>query len=137
MDNDFIKKIMESSYDFDDATTNTRNIETLKNALVEKAKYSYMRNYRREEVEDAFMEALLYAYKRCLTDEEYKNNLSVSSITHKMREIAKRTKFKENGYNTRGNKYKWGRAYHIQNSYDKYGDNTIESMPEDYDWREH
>lgn len=84
MDKTVIRKLMDLEYDIKGKNTDgtyVYDVESARNRVVGSLARGKMRNYTREEVEDAFMDAMMYAYERCKTDEKYAKDLSVSSVT--------------------------------------------------------
>lgn len=96
--------------------------------IVSKAKWSFLRAYTFEEIEDALMDALFIAAEKCSRNKEYDAKLSISSITYLMRICAFRTKARATGLNLDGNVPADGRNLHIANMYDKDGNNIIEEL---------
>lgn len=124
-----IKELMAMTYDIVNPKTEKLDPSSARLRIVDQAKRGYMRSYTREDIEDAFMDAIMYVIERCKRDEEYAKTASVRSVTYRMRGYAQRYKFKDNGYTQRGTVPKGGRTLHIGNLYDKQtGENQIEKM---------
>lgn len=127
MESKLLEQLFKLKYAYNPSTKKF-DVASATNNICDQAKRSYMRGYTKEEIEDAFMDAVMYVYERALKDEAYAAKISISSVTYKMRDLARRAKFKANGYTQRGTVPISGMRPHIRNVYDENGNNIIESI---------
>ena len=130
MNKELTKQAMRMKYNI---KKDMKVISSARLEVITNAKRSFMSSYTIEEIEDSFMDSLMYNYKRALQDPKFAESMTISSITYKMRQMAYRNIARKFGHNLDGSIPKYGKNLHVKNLYDEPTHNSIEKFGYDKD----